>query len=142
MHHSQRAFSPSSQSLSTACAYDTLVAQRIVELRGKALPGTQTLGEFMPCRRSPAIATEVQNQLLPEKPTRGQKLQRRLQATVEGLLITAISYDVISLLLYAGKTLKAAGSSLNPEIAAVGHAHPTTPHDLSRTVFQAGRAPT
>lgn len=122
MHDSQRAFSPSSQSFSTACAYDTLVAQRIVELREKAIPGTQNLGEFMQCPRSPAIATEVQNQLLPEKPTRGQELQRRLQATVEGLLITAISYDVISLLLYAGKTLKAAGSPLNPEIAAVGHA--------------------
>ncbi len=78
MHDSQRAFSPSSQSFSTACAYDTLVAQRIVELREKAIPGTQNLGEFMPCRRSPAIATEVQNQLRLEKPTRGQKLQRWL----------------------------------------------------------------
>ena len=129
-------------------AYDTLVAQRIVELREKAIPGTQTLGEFMQRRLSPAIATvaataqrlaslservtrtsallrtrvdiatEVQNQLLLEKLTRGQELQLRLQATVEGLSIAAISYYVISLLLYAGKAMKAAGAPINPEMAA------------------------
>lgn len=129
-------------------AYDTLVAQRITELREKAIPGTQTLGEFMQRRLSPAIATvaataqrlaslservtrtsallrtrvdiatEVQNQQLLEKLTRGQELQLRLQATVEGLSIAAISYYVISLLLYAGKAAKAAGLPINPEIAA------------------------
>ncbi len=129
-------------------AYDTLVGQRIIELREKAIPGTQTLGEFMQRRLSPAIATvaataqrlaslservsrtsallrtrvdiatEAQNQLLLEKLTRGQELQLRLQATVEGLSIAAISYYVISLLLYGGKAAKAAGAPINPEIAA------------------------
>ena len=129
-------------------AYDTLVGQRIDELREKAIPGTQTLGEFMQRRLSPAmatvaataqrlaslservsrtsallrtrvdIATEVQNQLLLEKLTRGQELQLRLQSTVEGLSIAAISYYVISLLLYIGKALKGAGLPINPEIAA------------------------
>ena len=129
-------------------AYDTLVSQRITELREKAISGTQTIGEFMQRRLSPAmatvaataqrlaslservsrtsallrtrvdIATEVQNQQLLEKLTRGQELQLRLQSTVEGLSIAAISYYVISLLLYGGKALKAAGVPLNPEMAA------------------------
>jgi uncharacterized membrane-anchored protein len=129
-------------------AYDTLVGQRITELREKAIPGTQTIGEFMQRRLSPAmatvaataqrltslservsrtsallrtrvdIATEVQNQQLLEKLTRGQELQLRLQSTVEGLSIAAISYYVVSLLLYGGKALKAAGIPINPEMAA------------------------
>jgi uncharacterized membrane-anchored protein len=129
-------------------AYDTLVGQRITELREQAIAGTQTLGEFMQRRLSPAmatvaataqrlaslservsrtsallrtrvdIATEVQNQQLLEKLTRGQEMQLRLQSTVEGLSIAAISYYVVSLLLYGGKALKGAGVPLNPEIAA------------------------
>lgn len=129
-------------------AYDGLVGQRIAELREKPIPGTQTLGEFMQRRLSPAIATvaataqrlaslservsrtsallrtrvdiatEAQNQLLLEKLTRGQELQLHLQTTVEGLSIAAISYYVISLLLYGGKAAKAAGAPINPEILA------------------------
>lgn len=127
-------------------AYDTLVSQRIAELREKPIPGTQTIGEFMQRRLSPAIATvaataqrlaslservartsallrtrvdiatEVQNQQLLEKLTRGQALQLRLQSTVEGLSIAAISYYVISLLLYLNKALKAVGVPIDPEI--------------------------
>ena len=129
-------------------AYDSLVGQRIAELREKAIPGTTTIGEFMQRRLSPAmatvaasaqrlsslservartsallrtrvdIATEVQNQQLLEKLTRGQELQLHLQSTVEGLSIAAISYYVISLLLYAGKALKSGGVPINPEMAA------------------------
>ncbi|MFY7905242.1 MAG: DUF3422 family protein, partial [Burkholderiaceae bacterium] len=64
------------------------------------------------------IATETQNQQLLENLTRGQELQLRLQSTVEGLSIAAISYYVISLLLYAGKAGKAAGLPLHPEALA------------------------
>ena len=129
-------------------AYDTLVGQRLIELREKPIPGTQTLSEFMQRRLSPAIATvaataqrlsslservtrtsallrtrvdiatEAQKQLLLEKLTRGQELQLRLQSTVEGLSIAAICYYVISLLLYGGKAAKAAGAPVNPEILA------------------------
>jgi uncharacterized membrane-anchored protein len=38
-------------------AYDTLVSQRLVELRERPIAGTQTLGEFMQRRLSPAMAT-------------------------------------------------------------------------------------
>ncbi len=129
-------------------AYAGIVAQRIAELRETAIPGTQMLGEFMQRRLSPAIATvaataqrlgslsmrieragallrtrvdiatEEQNRQLLAKLTRGQELQLRLQSTVEGLSIAAISYYVVSLLLYAGKAAKAAGLPIHPELAA------------------------
>lgn len=127
-------------------AYDKIVTQRIAELREKAIPGTQTIGEFMGRRLSPAIATveataqrmvsiserisqtsallrtrvdiltEAQNQQLLEKLTLGQELQLRLQSTVEGLSIAAISYYVVSLLLYVAKAGKAAGLPIHPEL--------------------------
>lgn len=127
-------------------AYSKLVTQRIGEIREKAMPGTQTIGEFMQRRLTPAIATvdataqrmgylsariaqtssllrtrvdiqtEAQNQQLLEKLTHGQELQLRLQSTVEGLSIAAISYYVISLLLYVAKAGKAAGLPIHPEM--------------------------
>lgn len=127
-------------------AYNKLVLQRIADLHEKAIPGTQTIGEFMQRRLSPAIATveataqrlsylsarvsrasallrtrvdivaEAQNQQLLEKLTRGQELQLRLQSTVEGLSIAAISYYVISLLFYVTKAGKAAGLPIHPEL--------------------------
>jgi uncharacterized membrane-anchored protein len=144
----ERATAEHSYRFSATRAYDTLVTQRLAEMREVAIPGTQTLGAFMQRRLSPAIATvaattqrlaslservsrasdmlrtrvdiatETQNQQLLEKLTRGQDLQLRLQTTVEGLSIAAISYYVISLLLYAGKAGKAAGLPINPEMAA------------------------
>jgi len=45
-------------------------------------------------------------------------MQLRLQRTVEGLSIAAISYYVVSLVLYGGKAAKAAGWPIDPEIAA------------------------
>jgi uncharacterized membrane-anchored protein len=143
----ERATAEHSYRFAATAAYDTLVAQRIAELREHAIPGTQTIGEFMQRRLSPAIATvaatgqrltslsgrisrtsallrtrvdiatEAQNQQLLEKLTRGQALQLRLQATVEGLSIAAISYYVVSLLYYGIKALKAAGAPINAEVA-------------------------
>ncbi|WP_418320227.1 DUF3422 family protein [Piscinibacter sakaiensis] len=129
-------------------AYAALVDERIAEMREKAIPGTQRIGEFMRRRLRPAIATvaataqrlsslaqrverssgllrtrvdiatEVQNQQLLQKITRGQQMQLRLQTTVEGLSIAAISYYVVSLLYYVSKSAKAIGVPINPEIAA------------------------
>jgi len=126
----ERATAEHGYRFSATRAYDRLVSERIAELRERPLPGTQTVGEFMQRRLSPAmatvaatsqrlsalservsrtsallrtrvdIATEAQNQQLLEKLTRGQDLQLRLQSTVEGLSIAAISYYVVSLLLY------------------------------------------
>jgi uncharacterized membrane-anchored protein len=143
----ERAIAESNYRFSATGAYDSLVKQRITELREKPIPGTQTIGEFMQRRLSPAMATvaataqrltslservsrtsallrtrvdivtEAQNQQLLEKLTKGQALQLRLQSTVEGLSIAAISYYVVSLLLYLAKGVKAAGFPLNAEVA-------------------------
>jgi uncharacterized membrane-anchored protein len=64
------------------------------------------------------IAAEQHNQQLLEKLTRGQALQLRLQSTVEGLSIAAITYYVVSLAVYIGKALKALGLNINPELFA------------------------
>ncbi|NBD19844.1 DUF3422 family protein [Aquabacterium fontiphilum] len=133
---------------SATMAYHGLVEQRIEQMRETPIPGTQMLGEFLQRRLAPAIntvqataqrlnalsqriertsallrtrvdiATESQNQQLLEKLTRGQELQLRLQSTVEGLSIAAISYYVVSLILYGGKAAKAAGIHVNPEMLA------------------------
>jgi uncharacterized membrane-anchored protein len=133
---------------SAARAYEAIVKERISEMREQPLSGIQTVGEFMQRRLAPAMATvnatserlaalaerlarasallrtrvdiaaEAHNQELLEKLTRGQALQLRLQSTVEGLSIAAISYYVVSLILYFGKAMKAAGLNIHPEILA------------------------
>jgi len=134
---------------SASRAYDAIVQQRISEMREQPLSGMQTVGEFMQRRLAPAmatvnatsarlsalaervarandllrtrvdIATESHNQLLLERLTKGQATQLRLQTTVEGLSIAAISYYVVSLTLYLGKAIQAAGIvNLSPEMLA------------------------
>ena len=144
----ERATAEHGYRFSATRAYDAVVRERIAELRERPLHGTQTVGEFMQRRLSPAIATveatakrltalservartsallrtrvdiatEAQNQQLLEKLTRGQDLQLRLQSTVEGLSIAAISYYVVSLLLYGAKALNKLGLPLHPEMTA------------------------
>jgi uncharacterized membrane-anchored protein len=133
---------------SATLAYDAIVRERISEMREQPLSGMQTVGEFMQRRLAPAIATvkatsvrlsalaerigrasallrtrveiaaEAHNRQLLEKLTRGQELQLKLQATVEGLSIAAITYYVVSLALFIGKALKAYGLNINPELLA------------------------
>ncbi len=129
-------------------AYAALVNQRITELREQPVVGIEIIGHYLQHRLSPAIATvaaterrlaelserifrtsallrtrvdiatEQQSRQLLQKLTHGQELQLRLQATVEGLSIAAISYYLVSLLLYVGKAAKGLGLPINPEIAA------------------------
>jgi len=159
----ERATAEHGYRFSATRAYDAVVRERIAELRERPLHGTQTVGEFMQRRLSPAIATveataqrlaalservsrtsallrtrvdiatEAQNQQLLAKLTRGQDLQLRLQSTVEGLSIAAISYYVVSLLLYAAKALKQAGLPIQPELA-VGLMIPLVLWGVWRTV--------
>jgi len=133
----ERATAENIYRFSASQAYYTVVNQRLAELREKAIPGTQMIGEFLQHRLSPAMATVASTarrlaslservarasdllrtrwtSLPRNKPgTAGQthawqEMQLHLQSTVEGLSIAAISYYVISLLLYGGKALKAA----------------------------------
>lgn len=128
-------------------AYAVLVNQRITELREQPTEGVELIGHYLQHRLSPAIATvaaterrlqalserifrasallrtrvdiatEQQSRQLLERLTRGQELQLRLQTTVEGLSIAAISYYVVSLLLYLSKAVKSLGFPIEPEIA-------------------------
>lgn len=130
-----------------ARAYHALVERRIAELRETRIPGLPTLGEFMERRLSPAmrtcitmaerieglsrratrmanllrtrvdVALERQNVELLEAMNRRSRLQLRLQETVEGLSVAAITYYVVGLVGYAAQALHAAGLPVNKEIA-------------------------
>ncbi|CAA7616512.1 conserved hypothetical protein [Magnetospirillum sp. LM-5] len=135
--------------LAAARAYHAIVMQRIAELREDRIPGIQTLGEFMDRRLAPAmktcesaaerrellsvragragdllrtrvdIALEEKNRDLLKSMNHRAHMQLRLQETVEGLSVVAISYYLLGLVLYAAKGLKGAGVPLDPDIAAL-----------------------
>lgn len=132
---------------SAAAAYYELVKRRIDELREQRLQDLQTVREFMERRLAPAMNTcknvsesiealservarstnllstrvgmvrERQNQKLLEGMARRARLQLRLQQTVEGLSVAAISYYVVGLVGYAAKALKSGGLALEPDLA-------------------------
>jgi len=111
-------------------AYEAIVNQRIAVLRETRFEGRQTFGEFMMRRYDPAIRTvksaerrleqlsaraeragellrtrvdverSAQNQKLLQSMDRRADLQLRLQKTVEGFSVAAISYYGVSLLSY------------------------------------------
>jgi uncharacterized membrane-anchored protein len=120
-------------------AYYDLAKRRISELREERLTGVQTLEEFLDRRLAPAMATcssvekrlldlservarasdllrtrvdiarEQQNQTLLASMNRRARLQLRLQQTVEGLSIAAITYYVVGLVGYGAKAAKESG---------------------------------
>ncbi len=111
-------------------AYEQIVHQRIAVLREERFEGRQTFAEFMMRRYDPAMRTvratkdrlsamadramragellrtrvdvdrSAQNQALLESMDRRAALQLRLQRTVEGLSVVAISYYAVSLAGY------------------------------------------
>ena len=111
-------------------AYEAIVNERIRVLREKRYEGRQSFGEFMVRRYQPAMRTvrsaedrltamsnrgvraadllrtrvdverSAQNQALLESMDRRSDLQLRLQRTVEGLSVVAISYYAVSLAGY------------------------------------------
>ena len=127
-------------------AYDALVRRRVEELREARLEGLQTIHEFLDRRLAPAMRTceavgermgrlserisrtgellrtrvdvqlEAQNSALLRSMDRRARLQLRLQKTVEGLSVAAISYYLVGLLSYALKSVKAAGVPLDPDL--------------------------
>ncbi len=139
--------------LAAAQAYYELANKRIEDLREVRIPGLQTFREFMDRRLVPAMNTcnsvgsrqealskrvaqaaqllrtrvdvilEKQNQTLLESMDRRAKLQLRLQETVEGLSVAAITYYSVSLIGYLAKAAKAGGMSIKPELV-VGIAIP------------------
>ena len=121
-------------------AYEGIVTQRIEVLREERFEGRQTFEEFMSRRYTPAMRTvsstearlramadramragdllrtrvdverSAQNQALLESMDRRADAQLRLQRTVEGLSVVAISYYAVSLSVYL----------LDPAAAAMG----------------------
>jgi uncharacterized membrane-anchored protein len=142
----ERAIAQHSYRFAASHAYHALVSARLTEMREGAIPGTQTIGEFLQRRFNPAMATvqaaadrltalsqriertgallrtrvditlETQNQQLLAKLSRGQELQFQLQRTVEGLSVVAISYYAVSLMLHGARAARAAGLPIHPEI--------------------------
>ncbi len=112
-------------------AYEAIVNQRIIALREERVAGRQTFAEFMMRRYDPAMRTvksaegrlasmaeraqraaellrtrvdverSAQNQKLLESMDRRADQALRLQHTVEGLSVVAISYYAVSLASYA-----------------------------------------
>ncbi|MGR3436054.1 MAG: DUF3422 family protein [Shimia sp.] len=112
-------------------AYEAIVHERIQVLREERFGGRQTFDEFMARRYDPAMRTvksterrlatmadrairagdllrtrvdverQGQNQALLESMDKRSDLQLRLQKTVEGLSVVAISYYALNLVVYA-----------------------------------------
>ncbi len=129
-----------------AAAYYGLVQRRILDLRETRIQGLQTFKEFTERRLAPAMSTcrsvaerrqslsrevaqatqllatrvgmtrERQNQALLESMNRRAKLQLRLQQTVEGLSIAAITYYIVRLIGYASKGLVGLGVAVDPDL--------------------------
>ncbi|MEW2917730.1 DUF3422 domain-containing protein [Ruegeria sp. ANG10] len=130
-------------------AYEAIVNQRIEVLREQRFEGGQNFADFMMRRYDPAIRTvksterrlqalsdrairagellrtrvdverSAQNQALLESMDRRSDLALRLQHTVEGLSVVAISYYAVSLVSYLLYPLTASGISKGMLTAAV-----------------------
>jgi uncharacterized membrane-anchored protein len=144
----ERQYTDNHYRFSAANAYYDLVQQRIEELREERIEGFQTFREFNDRRFLPAIATcrsvsarqsalseriahatvllstrvsvsrEKQNQDILQSMDRRANLQLRLQQTVEGLSIAAITYYIVGLVYYAAKGFMPTGGRLSPETVA------------------------
>ena len=129
-------------------AYSQLLTKNLYELKETAIPGVQTLSEFMDRRFQPAMGTciwtqrrlkelsdrisrttqtlrtriefvnEEQTQKLLASMDQRARLQLRLQETVESLSVLVLTYYAVSLLAYMAKGGKEAGMAIHPEIVA------------------------
>ena len=129
-----------------AAAYYALVRRRIDDLRETRLDGLQTWQEFTERRLAPAMNTceavsgrqedlsrrvaratqllatrvgvtrERQSQALLAAMNRRVRLQLRLQSTVEGLSVAAVTYYIVGLVGYAAKGAESAGVRLDPAV--------------------------
>jgi uncharacterized membrane-anchored protein len=131
-----------------ADAYYDIVLQRISELRETRIPALQTFEEFTTRRLAPAVKTyravskrqrtileqmaratkllstridierQRQNQSLLASMNRRVKAQLRLQATVEGLSVAAVTYYLVGLVGTLAKSVTAFGIELDKDIVA------------------------
>lgn len=127
-------------------AYYSIVRERIAALVEAPVPGRETLGAFLQRRLAPAMRTcqaveerqanlsrkmaratallrswidvelEQQNSALLASMNRRAQLQLRLQQTVEGLSVAAISYYVVGLFGYLAKLLEGYAPALKASL--------------------------
>jgi uncharacterized membrane-anchored protein len=132
---------------SASKAYFELVDRRIQDIRETRLPGFQSVGEFMDRRLSPARSTcdwvakrqtalservsrmsnllrtrvdfqqEQSSQALLTAMNKRQGMQLKLQTTVEGLSVAAITYYITGLMHYVAEGLAAKGWINDPTLA-------------------------
>jgi uncharacterized membrane-anchored protein len=142
------AAAPAMYRFGAAQAYYALVQRRVREMREERVEGLQTIEEFLDRRLAPAMRTceavaarlarlserisrasellrtrvdielEAQNRDLLASMDRRARMQLRLQQTVEGLSVAAISYYLVGLVSYAAKAAKATGVDLDADIVA------------------------
>ena len=133
---------------SASAAYFELVDRRIADIAESRLAGLQTLGEFITRRLLPARSTcewatrrqdalsqrvsrisnllrtrveieqQQNSQALLAAMNRRQGLQLKLQSTVEGLSVAAITYYIAGLVSYLAKAAQAVGWPWSPESSA------------------------
>ena len=143
----ERLVNASAYRFGAARAYHALVDRRVEELRETRIEGLQTIREFLDRRLAPAMRTcqsaserlealasrvarasnllrtrvdielEAQNRDVLMSMNRRARLQLRLQETVEGLSVVAISYYAVGLVGYASKAAHAAGLPVDTDIA-------------------------
>jgi len=127
-------------------AYHEIVQRRLVQLREQRVGTRQTWQEFMERRLAPAMNTcgaamarleslsqrvtratqllstrigitrELQNQQLLESMNQRAAAQLRLQATVEGLSVAAVTYYIVGLVKYLADGLADSGWRIDPGI--------------------------
>lgn len=133
---------------SASGAYFELVDRRIKDLTEQRLIGLQTIGEFMERRLSPARSTclwatrrqdalsqrvsrisnllrtrveieqQQSSQALLGAMNRRQDMQLKLQSTVEGLSVAAITYYIVGLVSFLAKGAHGVGWPFSPESTA------------------------
>ena len=133
---------------SASAAYFELVDKRIVDIAESRVSGLQTIGEFMERRLTPARSTcewatrrqdalsqrvsrmsnllrtrveieqQQSSQALLGTMNRRQDLQLKLQSTVEGLSVAAITYYIVGLVAYLAKGLQKVGWPYSAESSA------------------------
>jgi len=133
---------------SASAAYFELVDRRIADIAESRLAGLQTIGEFLDRRLSPARSTcawatrrqealsqrvsrisnllrtrveieqQQSSQALLGAMNRRQGLQLKLQATVEGLSVAAITYYIVGLVSHLARGADALGWPWSPESTA------------------------
>ena len=162
----EKSYTESQFRFSASAAYHALVNRRIEELRETRRPDMQTLAEFTERRLAPAMATcssaerrqaalservdraaqllstrvdlslERQNAEVLDSMNQRVELQLRLQQTVEGLSIAAITYYIVGVIGYMAKGAAAAGLPVDANLV-MGLAAPAV---LALTAFAVWRA--